>query len=104
MDAVVDVTKDHLVDVTTDVATILVSGLFYSFYSVVTEMDLAEADATMAVVMIAAYGSSFFYSSVAVMDSDGAITDVEITVDVAATTIAAKTLCVTGNSCHTFIM
>lgn len=100
MDVVVDVTKDLLADVTMDAETILVSGLFYFSYSAVTEVALAE----VAVTMIAAYGLLFFYSAVAVMDLDGTTMDVEITVDVAATTIAAKTQCVTGNSCHTFIM
>ena len=73
-----DVTKDHLVDVAVDaimVEIILVFGLFYSFFSAVEIMVLEEAmvvavvDAIMVatMVVIAAYGLSFFYSSVAVV-------------------------------------
>ena len=72
-----DVTKDHLVDVAADaimVEIILVSGLFYFFFSaveiivLVLEEATVVVDVTMVVTMAVtvAYGLSSFYSSVAV--------------------------------------
>lgn len=82
--AAVHVTKDHLADV----ATTLVSGSSYFFYSVAT--DLAEADATMVADVTLVSGSSFFYSAVAVTDSAEVAADVDATMDADATTVAAS--------------
>jgi len=79
----VDVTKDHLADV----ATTLVSGSSYFFYSAVAT-DLAEADATMAAVVTLVSGLSFFYSAVAVTDLAEADADATMAAD--ATTDAAN--------------
>ena len=87
-----DVTKDHLMDVTTAVETTLVYGSFYFFYAVAvtTVLVLAEADVTMAVVMIAAYGLSSSYSSAAATEWDG--TTMVVAVIVVATTAAANSI------------
>ena len=87
--AVVDVTKELLVDAITDVATTLVFGLSLSSYSV-AETALAEVAVETVAEMTAVSGSSSFYSAVAETDSVSVATVVAATAD--ATTDAASYL------------
>lgn len=83
-----DVTKEHHADATMVVATTLVSGLSYFFYSVAAVTDLAEVAVETAVAMIAVSGLSSSYS--AAVETDLVLAETAVAVVADATTVAAS--------------